>query len=167
MQLLEILIEIDVFFCHFFLLGADMWMEWGTASPDHLYIKWKPSAAANTPVHRKQGSRSLRDCRLASGHLSPDREKDKGMFLSFTLKKFLCHIHLSLFLTNPVTSDFMSEKLQSSHRELSHILLTDNPQISRAQSNKGCFSSPCHVVVSKFKGMQKWHPLMCPEGEQN
>lgn len=74
---------------------------------------------------------------------------------------------LNLILDYPVKSDFMSEKLQSSQRELGHIFLTNNPQISMAQSNKGCFSSLCHTAMPKFTRVQKWHPLMCPEGEQN
>ena len=88
------------------------------------------------------------DCRAAQGCLFLDtfHLPQKKVKVSFCHShfNFLCCIYLSLFLINSVTSDFICEKLYSSQSGLSYILITNNPQISMAQNNKGFFLTLSH-----------------------
>lgn len=78
---------------------------------------------------------------LAPGHLPPDTDVKIKVRFGHLHINLLCYIPLSLFLTNSVAADFISEKLYSSQSELNYILITKNPQIPVAQNNKGFFFS--------------------------
>lgn len=90
---------------------------------------------------RESGAWVTDDCRAAQGCLLLDtfHLPQKKVEVSFyhSHLNFLCCIYLNLFLINSVTSDFICEKLCSSQSGLSYILITNNPQISMAQNNKG------------------------------
>ena len=77
---------------------------------------------------------------LTAGHLSPDTEITVQVSRCHSHCNFSYYIHVSLFLTNSVTSDIIFEKLQSCQSRLSYILIINSPQISMAQINKGFFS---------------------------
>lgn len=120
-----------------------------TTSPP---VSWSGSHMLQTTSllvrSRESGAWVTDDCQAAQGCLFLDtfHLPQKKVEVSFyhSHLNFLCCIYLNLFLINSVTSDFICEKLYSSQGGLSYILITNNPQISMAQNNKGFLLTLSH-----------------------